>query len=556
MAMEKGKTMTRRAFALGRQIAAFAALAVLALSLSGDRTSAAGVPAPVYGQDPLEVLELKVRPNVIIVLDSSGSMQWLVNENDYAQSGDHPRSKLYQAKQVLKQAVQNNQNKVSFQMGTYTQYGLDFVDSAAGRNRFQYVVSSTDAPFMTDSAKELTAERANGDSSGSDRGLQSWQIIDTKWGTLYFSETNGAQCTATIPGTPKFYAQGGSGTSPATSTSPQNLAFDLQTAMNAATCSGASRANTYAVSYNTGSGVFTFAATGPNRFNLLPNATPNNIRQALGGLPTTQGTPGGAATTITLSGVTRLRRRTTYSRVYLPSNPGVSNGDTCTISGAVPTYFNGTWTVTAPYGSGYFQLSGPTGSDTDATTIGTITCSVGGGSGVPISSSAPYTLLYRTTGTGSSNSLASPFSSGMDTRWSFSETIDGTNVNFYHVATSRLWNGEVIRVKSTGEVCGMDFATAATKTDPPSVTLVSADSNCNPGTDRAVFTYAGIQEGSNSRSCNGFRSKSQLIPCDLQSPPAAMQFTTIEPPGTPRTGTATGTRTTRRRRTGAGRAAT
>jgi hypothetical protein len=57
MAMKEAETMTRRGLALGRQLATFAALAVLALSLSGDRTSAAGVPATVYGQDPLEVLE-------------------------------------------------------------------------------------------------------------------------------------------------------------------------------------------------------------------------------------------------------------------------------------------------------------------------------------------------------------------------------------------------------------------------------------------------------------------------------------------------------------------
>ena len=98
---KEGKTMTRRGYALGRQLAAFAALAVLALSLSGDRTSAAGVPATVYGQDPLEVLELKVRPNVIVVLDTSGSMTNNVPETFNTRSGDHPRSKLWQGKQVL-----------------------------------------------------------------------------------------------------------------------------------------------------------------------------------------------------------------------------------------------------------------------------------------------------------------------------------------------------------------------------------------------------------------------------------------------------------------------
>ena len=435
--MEKGKTMTRRGLALGRQIATFAALAAVALSLSGDRTSAAGVPAPVYGQDPLEVLELKVRPNVIVVLDSSGSMQWLVDENDYAQSGDHPRSKLYQAKQVLKQAVQNNQEKVSFQMGTYTQYSMGLPDRAVGRNRFQYTVSSTDAPFMATAATELKAQRAVGDVSTSNRGLQSWQIMDSRWGTLYFEEdaATDAVCTATLTGLPKFYAQGGPATTAGT------LAADLRNAMNAATCTGSSRANTYNVAYNTTSGIFTFSrASGARNFRIVWGRTPNNIRNAL--------------------------------------------AETSTTTSA--------WATSVP---------------TDA----------------------PWILLYRTTGTGNAGSLAAPFNAGMDTRWSFAETIDGTSVTFYQVATSRLWNGEVIRVNSTGEVCGMDFATALTKTNPPSVTLQSADASCNPGTDRAAFTFAGFQEANNSRSCAGFRSKSQLIPCDLQSPPAPMQFTTIEP---------------------------
>ncbi len=275
--MEKGKTMTRRGLALGRQIATFAALAALALSLSGDRTSAAGVPAPVYGQDPLEVLELKVRPNVIVVLDSSGSMQWLVDENDYAQSGDHPRSKLYQAKQVLKQAVQNNQDKVSFQMGTYTQYSMGLPDRAVGRNRFQYTVSSTDAPFMATAATELTAMRAVGDGT-TNRGLQSWQIIDPKWGTLYFEEdaATDAVCTATLTGLPKFYASGAA------------LATDLTTAMTGATCTGSSKTNTYNVAYSATNGRFTFSrASGSRNFRIVWGRTPNNIRNALAETSTT-----------------------------------------------------------------------------------------------------------------------------------------------------------------------------------------------------------------------------------------------------------------------------
>jgi hypothetical protein len=381
------------------------------------------------------VLELKVRPNVIVVLDSSGSMQWLQNENDQAQSGDHPRSKLYLAKQVLRQIVQNNQEKVSFQMGTYTQYGMGFPDAAVGRNRFQYVVSGTEAPFMTVAGTELRAERAVGDDGASNRGLQSWQIIYPEWGTLYFDEDSDAfgsvdagGCRATLTGLPKFYARG------------SDLATELAAAMNAASCTSGSRANSYAVAYNTGTGVFTFSRTGSRYFRIRWADTPNNIRNAL--------------------------------------------------------------------------------AETSASTTSWVTSR---------STDGPWILLYRTTGTGSANSLSSPFRDGMDTYWRFTETIDGTNVNFYHVATSRLWNGEVIRVNTNGEVCGMDFAAATTKTNPPSVTLQSADSSCNPGTDQARFVFAGAQESNNSASCNGFRSKSQLIPCDLQSPPEPTQFTKIGP---------------------------
>jgi hypothetical protein len=70
---KEGKAMTRRGFALGRRLAILAAAGVLVLSLAGDRGRASTVPAPVYGQDPLEVLELKVRERHRRA-DSSGSM--------------------------------------------------------------------------------------------------------------------------------------------------------------------------------------------------------------------------------------------------------------------------------------------------------------------------------------------------------------------------------------------------------------------------------------------------------------------------------------------------
>ena len=68
---EPMNTTTRH---LGLRLGTLGLALVLALALAGDRGRAATVPAAVYGTDPLEILELKLRPNVVIVLDSSGSM--------------------------------------------------------------------------------------------------------------------------------------------------------------------------------------------------------------------------------------------------------------------------------------------------------------------------------------------------------------------------------------------------------------------------------------------------------------------------------------------------
>jgi hypothetical protein len=419
---KEGKTMTRRGFALGRQLAGGAALAALALGLSGDRTSAAGVPAPVYGQDPLEVLELKVRPNVIVVLDTSGSMTNNVPETFNTRSGDHPRSKLWQGKQVLQKIIQDNQDKVSFQYGTYTQNSFSFNNQAASTigNRFQYVTSSMPST-------ELTVEGAVGDTFG--RGIQSWQIIRPEWNRLYFGENGGTVCYAEIPNTPRFYNDG------------DDLAADLQAGMNSPTCTSGTSQNDYTVTYDGTTGIFTFAraAGSPRTFNIRWADSPQSIRGALG-------------------------RRST------------NNGSLSTNS---------------------------------------------------VTSRSPYRLLYRDTGTGNSGGE-------LGTRWTFTESIGGTDTTFYQLAAGRVWNGEVIRVEDDGTVCGMTFPTAAEMTKPPTLTLQLVADGCGGDTAGAAATFA-FGGGSFSRSgdgCRGFRSKSSLIPCDLQTlpdGPAPTQFMQIGP---------------------------
>jgi hypothetical protein len=161
--------------------------------------------------------------------------------------------------------VTDNQNKVSFMFGQYSQDNSRLNDTGAGANRFQYITT-------TMSPSELTVRRALGDDAASERGFQSWQIIYPAWGTLHFDEdaSTDAVCTATLTGLPKFYASG------------STLATELAAAMTAASCTGSNRINTYGVSYDAVSGQFTFTrATGGRNFRIAWGRTPNNIRNAL-----------------------------------------------------------------------------------------------------------------------------------------------------------------------------------------------------------------------------------------------------------------------------------
>jgi hypothetical protein len=95
--------------------AALLVAGALIFALAGDR----GFTATSLGIDPLEVLDLQVKPNVFVVLDTSGSMEDLTDNSASSYGGDHIRSKMWQAKQVLKSVFQANQDEASFMFGTY-----------------------------------------------------------------------------------------------------------------------------------------------------------------------------------------------------------------------------------------------------------------------------------------------------------------------------------------------------------------------------------------------------------------------------------------------------
>jgi hypothetical protein len=275
------------------------------------------------GIDPLEVLNLKVKPNVIIFNDSSGTFRESPQGGVLAISGDWPGSKLYQMKQVFKTLIQNNQNNVSFLTGQFTQSGTTLQNTGAGADRFYYTTDDLTSASMI--ATDLTLSTTSAaDTTG--KGLQSWQDIRAGWNQLYYRETGTSTVTCTMSVTVGFYATGAL------------LATELQTQMNACVRNGTP--NKYFVTYAGASGRFTFgrctalntptagcAAGGGNQnFELRwPNTNPNNIAQALGN--NTANTGLGTANVQTSATIYGLLRRTT-------TQEGIDNNVNITCTGA------------------------------------------------------------------------------------------------------------------------------------------------------------------------------------------------------------------------------
>src|SRR6266540_2321428 len=147
----EGREAMKRRFS-GRRAVGLVLAGGLVLVLAGDRGRASVTATP--GIDPLEVLGLQIKPNVILVLDTSGSMNDSVGNNTLG--GDHPDSKIGAAKRVLLQAIQNNESKVNFMFGTYTQSTSatpvqtpsTLGNTGLGQDRFSYWAKSSDFPSM------------------------------------------------------------------------------------------------------------------------------------------------------------------------------------------------------------------------------------------------------------------------------------------------------------------------------------------------------------------------------------------------------------------------
>lgn len=96
-----------------------ALVGVLALALFGERGARTQTVNGInLGVDPLRVLDLQLKPNVIFVLDTSGSMQQPPGQSTSV-VGDDTASKLYQAKQAVNAVLTANSGKFNFGLATY-----------------------------------------------------------------------------------------------------------------------------------------------------------------------------------------------------------------------------------------------------------------------------------------------------------------------------------------------------------------------------------------------------------------------------------------------------
>jgi hypothetical protein len=89
----------------------------LAFLLVGDRGARAITVNP--GIDPLSILDLQVKPNVLFIIDTSGSMKWPTDTDNFSVGDDDPASRVYQAKQAVNTVIQANSTKMNFGLATY-----------------------------------------------------------------------------------------------------------------------------------------------------------------------------------------------------------------------------------------------------------------------------------------------------------------------------------------------------------------------------------------------------------------------------------------------------
>lgn len=541
---------------LGRRAPTSLALGALLALLVGDH---AYMQVTGGGIDPLEVLKLTVKPNVIVVLDSSGSMRESPDGSVTFPrlGGDWPGSKLYQAKQVLKQVIQANQDKVSFMFGQYTQSGSDLNGDTPGNDRFFY--STTDG-----NASGLTVVRSN--SSGGDttsRGFQNWQDIRSGWNTLYYGE----QTTITTTTPPSIVIDSTNNLfvwRERISTSPYRFITCSVTLANG-TYSTDAEINTFLATLNPllasgsvagrtctrsgGSGssdptiglsvawlgapAFQFRidkTTGSNRLQIVRNPTANVILDDLGytnaqaltmanGCTVSISNDGGSGcyTTGTSFTSSAVGGTSSSSSVVVCAQPvpAAFYRDATLLATALQTAMNAcpgrgltpnTYSVTWSSSTGAFTFSRSSGSNNFQMRWGDTPNNIAGALGSP-----------GTANTGLSTSAKSSGSSDLALR----RFSGDAGAGYFWLRAGRFFNGETYQVTNTGTFCGPS-TDAVTPMNPPQVTIrLLPTSSCPAAASNAgtpiVFTYAGGTFGGNGISCNGYQTRVNLVACDMTS---------------------------------------
>jgi hypothetical protein len=523
--VQGGRLMTRR-FSPSRSAALLLACGLVFL-LAGDR----GVTAVVDGIDPLEVLNLQVKPNVIVALDTSGSMEDLTNNNNSNYGGDHIRSKMWQAKQVLKAVFQANQDKASFMFATYRYSsaadprGNMTVGSLSGTgtpNRFVYsaqswgagtfpnpacTVDPTTCPSPNPATVTLPVQGPSPSMVTNNlvvNSLYAYQWIQNSANivnnTLVFNETGGPTCTVQV--TPKFYIDGNA------------LALAIQNAMNS--CGGIG--NSYSVWFGTSQSItLTSLASGGTTTATANTATPHGF--ATGDTVTIAGaTPNGynGSKTVTVVNPTRF----TYTVAA-----GLANATgTITASRAAGTANrfsfrgSGVRTFTLQWSAAATTLAGPMNQSGNTSVTGTNTWT----------SADPRINLLRRTAGQVFNETFDPDGASTTLTPALDKPSPSRPVVTYNLDAGKYWNGETVYVDSSGNACDI---TVGAPTNPPTVTL-ELTTNCASGaasadpTKTGVFTWGGGTVRSGSGSCQGMASQVALVPCNQLTPP---QYDSIAP---------------------------
>jgi hypothetical protein len=553
----------------------FGALALMII-IGGDGRIVAQVGTSV-GIDPLEVLELQVKPNVIVVLDSSGSMTETVTGVN-TNSGDHPRSKMYQAKQVLKQVMAQNANRVTFLFGQYTQdtynppgttVGTRMVTwnnggtvTNRGSDRFLYTTDNVTSPSMV--ATELTLQKepppANTvnieagvndqirflertDANSSARTYYDCTITapagtyttDADMTTLAASITASMNVASYSPGSCARYAGGGSSTNV-----PQNSYTVTWNAVSRFfVFSRSAGSDAFQLRLSTGTGGSTLSAAPAMGFVVnipnvsTPGPTTTNITSTTFadanwcGTPSLACTLNGAAFTSTSSVATRGFQafqdiRATWNTLYYSETSGSTKNCVVTLT---PGFRRTGEELAVDLEIGMNTCTGRFGTPnsyhvTFAPATGAFTFARTAGSN-------SWTLQWATTtnsigpALNASTSNVSPgsgttYTTGSSIRFlrrAASDEFTEGTLTTYHLIAGKYFNGETIRVQADGTLC--DVSAPGTPQNPPVLFLQQVSSPCGSDVGAPVtWTFAGGEFGGNTVSCGGFSDKVPLTTCD------------------------------------------